>query len=108
MSRWACECGWRGDEPSITDASVEVELTPGITGWDRTHVMVCPECFANVHRAPDCETCGKPMEFVQPGVWQCVHLGGGYAGWSKRDEADARGDWEYHRRKDDRGPPEAA
>jgi predicted RNA-binding Zn-ribbon protein involved in translation (DUF1610 family) len=41
-------CGWTGDEPSVTDASSTVERD-GRLEIDRTHLLVCPACFAIIH-----------------------------------------------------------
>lgn len=38
-------CWWKGTEPSITDASSVVERD-GKVEVDRTHLLVCPECFS--------------------------------------------------------------
>lgn len=38
-------CWWEGTEPSITDASSTVERN-GRLEVDRTHLLVCPECFS--------------------------------------------------------------
>jgi hypothetical protein len=48
---WGCSgCGWQGSEPSITDASSEREVRPGVVVADRTHLAVCPQCFEVVSR----------------------------------------------------------
>jgi hypothetical protein len=47
------KCGWRGDTPSITDASVE-RIEHGQVVVDRLHRPVCPKCFEIV--AADRET----------------------------------------------------
>lgn len=38
-------CGWSGDEPSVSDSS---ELVRQGDRWvmDRTHLLICPRCFA--------------------------------------------------------------
>lgn len=52
VPRYRCdECGWTGDEPSISDASVERELEPGVITVDRRHVLICPRCFEELHAA---------------------------------------------------------
>lgn len=77
---WNCPCGWSGtsSELAITDASDTIEVD-GVVVVDRKHLAVCPRCF---------DVLANPV--------------------SELDEADARGDWEYHCRRDDEGPPEAA
>lgn len=49
MTAWSCTaCGWEGFTPSYSDSS---DLRPDVDGnlvMDRTHVPVCPRCFAEV------------------------------------------------------------
>jgi hypothetical protein len=51
LKRYACEgCGWTGDEPSITDASSVRQRSDGTLEMDRTHLLVCPSCFAIISK----------------------------------------------------------
>ena len=50
MNGWICRCGWRGPEPSMSDASVEKVLPNGEVIIDRTHLPICPVCFTVVCR----------------------------------------------------------
>lgn len=49
MTPWSCGvCGWEGFSPAYSDAS---DLRPDVHGnlvMDRTHVPICPRCFAEV------------------------------------------------------------
>lgn len=46
---WSCICGWSGTEPSITDASSEVERN-GRVEIERTHLAACPKCFETLNK----------------------------------------------------------
>jgi hypothetical protein len=48
MTAWQCRCGWEGFNPSFSDASELRPTTDGTLAMDRTHVPVCPRCFAEV------------------------------------------------------------
>lgn len=77
---WHCDkCRWRGDNPSITDAS---ELRQGDDGrWftDRVHYAICPRCFSNVSKLPAerCAQCGEPLPegFGRHGCPNCLGEG---------------------------------
>lgn len=65
MNRWQCLCGWAGSssEISITDASQERELEPGVVVLERVHRALCPRCFSIVKRL---EPSPPPPEEDQP------------------------------------------
>lgn len=53
--KWTCDaCGWTGTDASITDASSE-RVVDGNTIVERTHLAVCPQCFAVLQRAETTE-----------------------------------------------------
>jgi hypothetical protein len=47
---WHCQCGWIGQNPSISDASETKVDAEGRLYVDRVHYACCPLCFHAVRR----------------------------------------------------------
>ena len=43
---YRCNCGWRGREPSWSDASEEMIRPDGRVDMDRRHLPICPRCLS--------------------------------------------------------------